>query len=45
MLGDPPRPAADVGAEQAFDVLRQESMRRNVKVAELAEQVVYTGTL
>ena len=31
--------------EQAFDVLRQESMRRNVKVAELAEQVVYTGTL
>jgi tetrahydromethanopterin S-methyltransferase subunit F len=31
--------------EQAFDVLRQESMRRNVKVAELAEHVVYTGTL
>jgi len=31
--------------EQAFGLLRQESMRRNVKVADLAEQVVYTGTL
>ena len=31
--------------EQAFEVLRQESMRRNVKVAQLAEQVVHTGTL
>ena len=31
--------------EQAFEVLRQESMRRNVKVAQLAEQVVYTGAL
>ncbi len=31
--------------EQAFEVLRRESMRRNVKVAQLAEQVVYTGTL
>ena len=31
--------------EQAFEVLRQESMRRNVKVAQLAEPVVHTGTL
>ncbi|SNS03101.1 ANTAR domain-containing protein [Geodermatophilus pulveris] len=31
--------------DQAFALLRQESMRRNVKVADLAEQVVYTGTL
>ncbi|MGY1680522.1 ANTAR domain-containing protein [Geodermatophilus sp. SYSU D01176] len=31
--------------EEAFEVLRQESMRRNVKVSQLAEQVVYTGTL
>ena len=31
--------------EQAFDVLRQESMRQNVRLAQVAEQVVYTGTL
>jgi hypothetical protein len=31
--------------EQAFDVLRRESMRQNVRVAQVAEQVVYTGTL
>lgn len=30
---------------QAFDLLRQQSSRRNVKLAELAEQVVYTGDL
>ena len=31
--------------EEAFDVLRRGSMRRNVRIAQLAEQVVYTGTL
>ena len=31
--------------EEAFAVLRREGMRRNVKVAELAEHIVYTGTL
>jgi tetrahydromethanopterin S-methyltransferase subunit F len=31
--------------EQAFDALRQESMRRNVKLRDLAEEVIYTGTL
>lgn len=31
--------------QQAFDVLRLQSSRRNVKLAELAEQVVYTGGL
>ena len=30
---------------QAFDELREESMRRNVKLRDLAEQVIYTGTL
>jgi hypothetical protein len=34
-----------VTEEQAFDVLRRESMRRNVRLAQVAEQVVYTGTL
>ena len=34
-----------VTEEQAFDVLRQESMRQNVRLAQVAEQVVYTGTL
>lgn len=31
--------------QQAFDVLRLQSSRRNVKLAVLAEQVVYTGGL
>lgn len=31
--------------QQAFDVLRLQSSRRNVKLVELAEQVVYTGGL
>ena len=31
--------------QQAFDELREESMRRNVKLRDLAEQVIYTGTL
>jgi AmiR/NasT family two-component response regulator len=31
--------------QQAFDELWEESMRRNVKLRDLAEQVVYTGTL
>jgi hypothetical protein len=31
--------------QQAFDELRGESMRRNVKLRDLAEQVIYTGTL
>lgn len=31
--------------EQAFDVLRLQSSRRNVKLAALAEEVVYTGGL
>jgi AmiR/NasT family two-component response regulator len=34
-----------VTEDQAFDVLRQESMRQNVRLAQVAEQVVYTGTL
>ncbi len=34
-----------VTEEQAFDVLRRESMRQNVRLAQVAEQVVYTGTL
>ncbi len=34
-----------VTEEQPFDVLRQESMRQNVRLAQVAEQVVYTGTL
>jgi hypothetical protein len=34
-----------VTEEQAFDVLRQESMRQNVRLAQVAEQVVYTGTV
>ena len=32
-------------AEQAFDVLRQYSNRRNVKLAAVAEDVVHTGGL
>jgi hypothetical protein len=31
--------------QQAFDLLRQQSSRRNVKLAALAEEVVYTGDL
>ena len=31
--------------QQAFAELRDESMRRNVKLRDLAEQVIYTGTL
>jgi ANTAR domain len=31
--------------DQAFDVLRRHSMNRNVKVRDLAETVIYTGTL
>ena len=31
--------------EQAFDLLRRQSSRRNVKLAVLAEEVVYTGGL
>jgi hypothetical protein len=31
--------------QQAFEALRQESMRRNVKLRDLAEEVIYTGTL
>jgi ANTAR domain len=34
-----------VTEEQAFDVLRRESMRQNVRLAQVAEQVVHTGTL
>jgi hypothetical protein len=34
-----------VTEEEAFDVLRRESMRQNVRLAQVAEQVVYTGTL
>ncbi len=30
-------------AEQAFDCLRDLSQRRNVKVRDLAEQLIYTG--
>ncbi len=33
-----------VTEEQAFDVLRQESMRQDVRLAQVAEQVVHTGT-
>ena len=32
-------------SEQAFDVLRQYSTRRNVKLAAVAEDVVHTGGL
>jgi hypothetical protein len=31
--------------QQAFDALRLESMRRNVKLRDIAEEVIYTGTL
>ena len=31
--------------DEAFECLRQESQRRNVKLRELAEQVIYTGRL
>lgn len=31
--------------QQAFDLLRLQSSRRNVKLAALAEEVVYTGVL
>jgi len=31
--------------EQAFDRLRQVSQQRNVKLRDLAEQVIYTGDL
>jgi hypothetical protein len=31
--------------EQAFDLLRQHSQHRNTKVRDLAETVIYTGTL
>lgn len=31
--------------QQAFEALRQASMRRNVKLRELAEEVIYTGDL
>ena len=34
-----------VTEEQAFDVLRQESMCQDVRLAQVAEQVVHTGTL
>ncbi|SDL57199.1 ANTAR domain-containing protein [Geodermatophilus siccatus] len=34
-----------VPEEQAFELLRQESMRRNIRLAQVAETVVYTGTL
>ena len=34
-----------VTEEQAFELLREESMRQNVRLAQVAEQVVYTGTL
>jgi AmiR/NasT family two-component response regulator len=34
-----------VTEEQAFELLRKESMRQNVRLAQVAEQVVYTGTL
>ncbi len=34
-----------VPEEQAFALLREESMRQNVRLAQVAEQVVYTGTL
>jgi hypothetical protein len=34
-----------VTEEQAFELLRAESMRQNVRLAQVAEQVVYTGTL
>jgi AmiR/NasT family two-component response regulator len=30
-------------AEQAFDCLRDLSQRRNVKLRDLAEQIIYTG--
>jgi AmiR/NasT family two-component response regulator len=31
--------------QQAFEALRQESMHRNVKLRDLAEEVIYTGAL
>jgi AmiR/NasT family two-component response regulator len=31
--------------DAAFDCLRQESQRRNIKLRDLAEQVIYTGEL
>ncbi|MGY1664141.1 ANTAR domain-containing response regulator [Geodermatophilus sp. SYSU D00705] len=31
--------------DQAFDLLRKQSSRRNVKLVRLAEEVVYTGSL
>ncbi|MGY1760152.1 ANTAR domain-containing protein [Geodermatophilus sp. SYSU D00779] len=34
-----------VPEEEAFELLREESMRRNVRLAQVAEQVVYTGTV
>ena len=34
-----------VPEEEAFELLREESMRQNVRLAQVAEQVVYTGTL
>ncbi|MGR6965796.1 ANTAR domain-containing protein [Geodermatophilus sp. URMC 61] len=34
-----------VPEEQAFELLRQESMRRNLRLAQVAEQVLYTGAL
>jgi hypothetical protein len=33
-----------VTEEQAFELLRRESMRRNVRLAQVAEEVVHTGT-
>ena len=33
-----------VPEEQAFELLRRESMRRNVRLAQVAEEVVRTGT-
>jgi ANTAR domain len=31
--------------QQAFDLLREQSSRRNVKLAAIAEEVIYTGDL
>jgi AmiR/NasT family two-component response regulator len=31
--------------EQAFDLLRRSSMQRNIKLRDLAEEVIYRGTL
>lgn len=35
--------AATLTAGQAFDVLRQASQRRNIKLSEIAERLVETG--